>query len=264
MDGTLLNTKGEVSAEFFQLYKQLKNLGVHFVAASGRQYFSMIDKLEPIKNDIIIIAENGGIAKRQEEELLTQTLPIAHVHELIKKLRKIDDAYIVLCGKKQAYVESKREDFLNYFSEYYLAYEQVEDLLQVTDDEFLKIAVYSFNGSEETTYPHFQKVENDIKVKVSGKNWLDLSHTDAHKGNALGIVQKILHISEDETMVFGDYNNDLEMMSMGHFSYAMKNAHPNVIENARYMTEDNDNLGVERILRELVAKKTEALAANGG
>ena len=53
-------------------------------------------------------------------------------------------------------------------------------------------------------------------------------------------------------MVFGDYNNDLEMLAMADFSFAMKNAHPNVLEVANYTTTSNDDFGVERILEKLL------------
>ena len=49
-------------------------------------------------------------------------------------------------------------------------------------------------------------------------------------------------------MVFGDYNNDLEMLARADYSFAMKNAHPNVIKTANYVTDNNDNFGVEKVL----------------
>ncbi len=257
MDGTLLNSRGEVSDRFLDLFKVLKKLDIHFIAASGRQYYSIIDKLDAIKDDITVIAENGGIVKRKEEELLTVCLPLEKTQELIKIMRDIDDAHIVLCGKKKAYVEDKDERFLNIFNEYYYKYELVDDLLQITEDDFFKIAVYSFNGSEATTYPVVSHLEGEIKVKVSGENWLDLSSMAADKGRALALVQKQMRIHKNETMVFGDYNNDLEMLDLAHFSYAMENAHPNVRKATNYKTKSNDALGVELILEELIKAKQE-------
>ncbi len=265
MDGTLLNEKGKVSDRFFKLYEDLMTLDVHFIAASGRQYFSIIDKLKPIKDGITVIAENGGILQRKDEVLLTMLLDKATVKILIEKIRDLDDAYIVLCGKKQAYVESDNSDFLSIFPEYYVKYSQVDDLLEViAEDEFFKIAVYSFKGSENSTYPAFKKDEKKIKVKVSAENWLDLSCNDTNKGNALKHVQELLGITKEETLVLGDYNNDLEMMEQAHFSYAMENAHPNVAQAARYSTKSNCEEGVEEVLAELIAAKKKALASKGG
>ena len=256
MDGTLLNEAGQVSPQFFELHKQLKKHNVHFIAASGRQYYSIIDKLDRIKNEITVIAENGGIAKYGDKILLTKSLPKKIVKELILKIRGIDDAYIVLCGMKSGYVESKKEEFLSVFSEYYKKYELVDDLLdQVDNDEFFKIAVYSFNGSERTTYPSFDKEYDDFKAKVSAHNWLDIMGSDTNKGGALQHIQDLLNITSEETLVFGDYNNDLEMMGLAHFSYAMENAHPNVLAAASYHTKSNEALGVEHVLEQLINAK---------
>ncbi|WP_417444376.1 HAD family hydrolase [Joostella sp.] len=255
MDGTLLNTKGEVSDSFFELFKKFKANDIHFVAASGRQYDSITNKLASIVDDITIIAENGGIAKRGAEELLVTNLPAENTNQIIELLRGIDDVFVVLCGKKSSYIETKDATFIELFNEYYAAYEVVEDLTKVDKDDFVKIAVYHFESSEEHIYPSVKHLEDSLQVKVSGKNWLDLSHPNANKGYALKMLQDKLGISKSETMVFGDYNNDLEMLALADFSYAMENAHPNVIKIANYKTKSNDENGVEYILNKLIEAK---------
>jgi len=92
-------------------------------------------------------------------------------------------------------------------------------------------------------------------VKISGENWVDIAHYNANKGNALKFIQKELGISKEETMVFGDYNNDLEMLEEAYFSYSMENAHINVKNTARFTTKSNDEGGVEMVLKELLKAK---------
>ena len=75
MDGTLLNSDHQVSDRFLELFKELKKRDIHFVAASGRQYQSIVDKLDSIKDDIIVIAENGGVAMQNGDELVLTPLP---------------------------------------------------------------------------------------------------------------------------------------------------------------------------------------------
>ncbi|MCB0469699.1 MAG: HAD hydrolase family protein, partial [Flavobacteriaceae bacterium] len=72
---------------------------------------------------------------------------------------------------------------------------------------------------------------------------------------ALKNLQQQLNVSEEETMVFGDYNNDLEMLSLAYYSFAMENAHPNVKNTARFVTKSNDEEGVETILQQLIKEK---------
>ena len=256
MDGTLLNSKGEVSALFFELFDQLKKQNIHFCSASGRQYNSIVKKLDLIKDDIFVIAENGGIAKKGEEVLVSTPLSKEKIKTIIPVLRTINDAHVVLCGKVGAFIESKNKAFISLFQEYYNNFKIVEDLTTILDsEEFLKIATYHFVSSEVYIYPKLKQYENELLIKISRKNWLDISDEKANKGNALREVQKLLHITKEETMVFGDYHNDIEMLKEADFSFAMKNAHEDITEIANYTTDSNDCFGVEKILNLLIKSK---------
>lgn len=256
MDGTLLNTNGKVSAQFFNQFKALKKHNIHFVAASGRQFQSISQKLNAIKDDISIIAENGGVMKHADRTKVLLKLSSEDVSKSVEILRNVKGSYIVLCGRKTAYIETKDSHFISKLNEYYTAYKTVDDLTKVTDDEFLKIAVYHFESSENQVLPHIKEIVNELQVTVSGHNWLDISHKEANKGYALKMLQKALGIESEETMVFGDYNNDLEMLELAYFSYAMENAHPNVKKVANFETKSNNEQGVEFILQQLINSKT--------
>ena len=252
MDGTLLNSNHEVSPQFFILFNQLKKNNIHFIAASGRQYHSIVNKLDKIKDDITIIAENGAFAMQGENELFTSSLSLDHVLKTVQVLRTIKNTHIVLCGKKAAYIETKDEIFVNLFQQYYAKYIIVDDLTKLTDDTFFKIAAYHFDCSETHILPDIKHLENEMQVIISGQNWLDISHNNANKGFALNMLQNKLNISKEETMVFGDYNNDLKMLELADFSFAMENAHPNVKKIANFQTKSNDEQGVEVILEQVI------------
>lgn len=252
MDGTLLNSNHEVSPQFLELFKGLKEKGIQFVAASGRQYNSIVDKLEAIKDDIIIVAENGAYAVHQDQELFSVSLDQNLRNNMLDTLAPVEDIYPVLCGKRNAYITETGQVFKDVLAQYYTAFTVVPDLKD-TQDETLKIAIYHFDSSEKYIYPHVRSFEGKAQVKVSGTNWVDLSSSTAHKGNALEKLQQKLGITPEQTMVFGDYNNDLEMMELSHYSFAMANAHPNVLKKARYATSSNDDLGVERVLERLLS-----------
>lgn len=257
MDGTLLNSKGELNKDFFSLFEKMKTKGILFTVASGRQLFSLQKQFENIQNEMVFIAENGSYILFKGEELLIQSLYKNTVLELIEKIRKIPNTHIILCGKKTAYIDSYDTDFTNSLKHHYRKYVHLDDLMEVPDDDFLKITVYDVTGAEQNSYPHFKELEGDFQVKVSGAVWLDISHKLANKGNAIKIVQKKIGISSDQTMVFGDYLNDLEMMEEAYFSYAMENAHPEVKKTARFITKSNDDNGVLSVLNSMLsAQKT--------
>jgi len=255
MDGTLLNSKSEVSVQFFELFKGLKTQNVRFVAASGRQYNSIQEKLMAISEEITIVAENGGYIKQGQTELGSTLLSSDHIHKLIPVLRKVEGIYIVVCGKKSAYIESDDEKFKNILKEYYTKFDVVDDLLSQVKDDVFKVAIYHFESSETYIYPHVKQFENELQIKVSGTNWVDIADQRSNKGEAVKLLQHKFGISKEETMVFGDYNNDLEMIDQAYFSYAMENAHENVKQAARFETRSNNNAGVEFVLEKLIKAK---------
>ncbi|HYF68404.1 MAG TPA: HAD family hydrolase [Ohtaekwangia sp.] len=251
IDGTLLNSKHELNSEFYDLFRQLTSRGVLFAAASGRQYYNLLKLFDNIRNDLYFIAENGSYAVYREKDIFVQAMSTAVTKELLRTIDTIPDTYTVLCGKRKAYIAHDTPSFIERLSMYYERYEIVKDLKAVEGDQFLKIAICDLKGAEQHSYPYFINKSQELQVKVSGNIWLDLSHKLANKGVALEVLQKALNISPDQTMVFGDYLNDLEMMDRGTFSYAMENAHPEVKKAARYVTTSNDHEGVIRVLRQV-------------
>lgn len=250
MDGTLLNSNHEVSSRFYEIFEGLKKRNIFFVAASGRQYSSMVSKLDKIRDDIIFIAENGAVIRKREEELSITPLQKGLVSELLDITNKIEDAHIMLCGKYTSYFDGKSAKFLNMLKEYYSDYEVLEDFKDL-DKEIVKIAVYHSKSAEDYLYPKIKNYEDRVKVKVSGQHWLDINDVNAHKGNALQKIMDTYVIQPHELLVFGDYNNDLEMLQLTDYSFAMANAHPKVKEVAKFSTHSNDEYGVERILEKL-------------
>ena len=151
MDGTLLNDKDEIHEEFYQVFQELKKQNIIFAAASGRQYYNLAKRFEKIKDDMMFIAENGTFVVYKGEELLLNALDKETAIELIKIGRDIKESYVVLCGKKSAYIESKDERLIKEVEKYYEEYKIVNDLTKVEDD-ILKVTICDFIGSEENSY----------------------------------------------------------------------------------------------------------------
>lgn len=87
---------------------------------------------------------------------------------------------------------------------------------------------------------------------VSGQVWVDIMGTTADKGHALADLQREMGISPEQTMAFGDYGNDIEMLRRAQWSYAMADAHPDVKAVARFVAPSNDDAGVTRTIREVL------------
>ena len=62
LDGTLLLNKAQsLPEEIFPLIRKLKEMGILFVAASGRQYPNMKRMFAPVASEIAYISETGHL-----------------------------------------------------------------------------------------------------------------------------------------------------------------------------------------------------------
>ena len=75
------------------------------------------------------------------------------------------------------------------------------------------------------------------------------------KGVALKTLQEDLGILPEETMVFGDQMNDMEMLEQAYYSFAVANARAEVKEAARFMADSNVDQGPMKIMK-LLLKET--------
>lgn len=251
MDGTLLNDKHELHPAFWEIEEELHQQGIKFAVASGRQYYNLEARFKRLKDRMIFFAENGTHVVHKDEELYVNRLDTSAAHQFVRLGRQQPGVQIVLCCKDTAYVETRDEAFITEIKKYYERLEFTEDLTSIKND-ILKVTICDWNGVESNSYHAFKQFESNYKVAIAARVFLDITSITANKGNAIKEVQKKLGITPDETLVFGDYLNDLEMMQNAYHSYAMKNAHPEIIKASRFKTNlDNNENGVLDTLRTL-------------
>ena len=248
MDGTLLNSNNEIHADFYPMFQSLKEKDIIFAAASGRQYYNLLERFKDIKDDMMFIAENGTFVVYKGKELIVNSLEKDIAKELIEIGRTIPNSYVILCGKNSAYIESHDERLIKQTAKYYERYKIVEDLTSI-DDDILKVTICDFNGSENNSNNYFDEYRDKVQITVSGEIWLDIVAKGINKGVAINEIQNLLNIDYKETMVFGDYLNDLEMMSSAYHSYAMANAHDTLKKAARFIAKSNDENGVIQAIK---------------
>jgi Cof subfamily protein (haloacid dehalogenase superfamily) len=252
MDGTLLDDDKEVHEEFWPLVRELHRRGVAFSPASGRQYYTLLEQFSDIADDIVFISDNGSCVMRGGVEISSDCLTREDARLLVIMLRETiaagADAGIVVCGKRSAFIERSDAAFFDGVDPYHQRLEIVEDLLTVIDDDVLKIAVYDLESAERNIEPALDAFTGTHKVTVSGQHWLDVNAKTANKGRAITRLQDALGVTPAQTMVFGDFLNDLEMMDTADYSFAMNNAHPLLAARARYVAPPNSDNGVVRTI----------------
>lgn len=256
MDGTLLDDRGNIPAGFDEVIGELKRRNILFAPASGRQYYQLIEQFARYRHDFMFLAENGTYTAYQEQELFCSPLDGNTAAEMLARAERIANTHVVVCGKHGAYYKSGEQSFLAEVSRYYARRRQVADWSEVNDD-VLKISVCDLSaaGAERHCYRYFADMAGWLQVTVSSRVWLDIMNLGVNKGRAAEVIQRRFNILPSETMAFGDYLNDLEMLKVADYSFAVANAHETIKKAARFAARSNRDSGVLTAIREFVLDK---------
>ncbi|WP_241979254.1 MULTISPECIES: Cof-type HAD-IIB family hydrolase [Cryobacterium] len=253
MDGTLLDDDGKVPAAFWPLLGDLHRAGILFVPASGRQY-QTLHGIFGEHDGLIYIAENGTNVVQDGVSIDLEPVEPTIIAPIVDWVRTTAaagaDLGLVVCGARSAYIERGDAHFVSQVRQYYAAVEVVADVQAAAlDDVILKLAIYDPAFAETRSGPALRGLGLPSEIVVSGQNWVDVMRQGANKGRALERLQQQLGISRAQTMAFGDYLNDAEMLDAAGHSYAMANGHPSILARAMNIAPPCSEAGVVRSIR---------------
>lgn len=253
MDGTLIEEgTAYIKPETLAALQELSRRGVLFAAASGRQYASMLEVLSPMKDEMVFIAENGGYVVYKGQELERSSIDRALVEEAVRYIRAQEHCFTLVTTPEMGYTDSQDEEFIQVLSQKYkIKMTQVADVLEVKDP-IVKVAMYCYGQAQKWGLPAEEHFRGRLNVMASGFGWVDFVGKEVDKGAALTRLQKKLNITPQETMAFGDNNNDIGMLACAGESYAVANATEAVKKAAKHMTDTNMDDGVLKVLRTLL------------
>ena len=252
LDGTLL-FKGAQSLpeEIFPLIRQLKKMGILFVAASGRQYANMKKMFRPVVEDMAFISENGGLVVYNEKVLYQDSFEQELVREIAESIYDKEGSEFTCSTKDFYYIRPKTEHFrdlmINVVGNVCKEINSFEEI----KEPCMKLAVYEQGGLQEDTIYYWREHFCDkCTVVTSGTAWVDFIPFDTNKAKGVEKYQEILGIRPEECIVFGDEYNDIAMLKSVPYSFAMAHAKDGVKQAAAYETER-----VETILKKLITAK---------
>lgn len=253
IDGTLVEDGGhELNPEFFDVILKLREKGIQFAAASGRQWASIEAVFEPIKEKVFYLSDNGAYVGCYGRNLFLNPIDRDTALELIREIRKVPDLEVMAGGPDVVYVDTKDEKFVDWIENgYKFRVRRVEDVTRITD-EIIKVSAYKPHGIQEATKGLIAQFGGKLKMTISGDMWMDAMAPGVCKGQAIRTLQENLDIKPEETMAFGDQLNDIEMLESAYYSFAVANAREEVKKAARFQADSNVNCGVLKVLKQLL------------
>lgn len=263
MDGTLLNSEGQVSDENREVLEKLQNKGVHIAVATGRIYTSARIFARYLGIKTPIIACNGAIVREIENNEVIYASPMENqdVLKVIDVCRK-HDVYFHFYTDDKFYTERLEKSALKY-SEWNKTLKEedridlnvVDDIykfVEDSDEKIFKLIILEDNVDLLSRI----RVELDeipgIAVSKSRYDNVEVMNRGVEKGKAVKNLADSLGVKQEEVICIGDNENDISMIKYAGMGIAMGNAEEIVKEIANYVTDINDNNGVAKALEKLV------------
>lgn len=252
LDGTLLYKDAQKpDRDTFDLIRRLTDAGIHFIAASGRQYINMYRMFGPIQDEISYIAENGALVIDQHKTIAKGSLDRDLVFSIVDYSKQYPACNTLLSCENVCYTDSKNPSYIKHMQEVIQYNMKPVDDLRSVKEPILKLAMSDFSGCGTSKIdPLFRnKFGDQIKIVTSGNEWVDFVSPDANKGTALKKLVNYLGFDLSEGIAFGDQYNDIEMLQMAGDSYALSHCAPGVEKYAKHTTDS-----VQEVLKKVLAE----------
>lgn len=229
LDGTLLlNGSQTLPPETCEQIKKLKEKGIIFVAASGRQYANLRRLFAPVQDDIAYICENGCLVFYQGKMLYKAEMDYTLGQEMLRTIMEQETAEALLSGENTSYIQPKKDSYRVLLQDVVKNNVTVTEDILDTPEAYFKISLYEEKGLEVTQNFWKEKFGGRAAVVTSGNDWLDMMPYGVNKGHALDVLLKHLQIDPSECLAFGDQQNDIEMLTIAGYGCAMEGAQEEV------------------------------------
>ncbi len=263
LDGTLLDSQKRLSQRNADALRECISRGVEIVPCTGRIWKGIPDFIREFPGVHYAITVNGAaiIDIQTKEELDQRKLSCRQaleILELAKTFNTMYDAYV----EGQGYGERRFMENMECYGIPPVVQTMVRDTRIVVEDVIE--TVRSFSRSVEKINYFFNDMEErarareallargDVVISSSFPFNLEINAVGASKGEGILRLAAQLGLKPEETMGFGDGENDLSMMQEAGLGIAMANGEEIVKQAADYVTGTNDADGVAQAIEKFV------------
>lgn len=263
LDGTLLNSKKQLSQGNREALCQCCRKGIWIVPCTGRTVDGIPQHIKSIPGVRYAITTNGAVIEDMKEKKPVDTRMLSWTRAL--EILSVIDCYDVMYDP---YIDRRgitEPRFFNHLSHYGLTPE-LQELVRQTRDVYPNIIDYVkevkkpvekinlFFGSREKRQELRAVLEKqqDLLITSSLPLNLEINAPEANKGDALLRLASHLGINREQTMAIGDGENDISMIKNAGIGVAMGNGRKDLLSLADYITDTNDNDGVALAIRHYV------------
>lgn len=259
MDETAVNSKHRITKETEAALKKAAEKGILVVPVTGRCLEGLPMKIREMNHLFYIITSNGAKVYdcKNQKVVYRKLIPNDTACEVLKICQEFKVG-IAIHSEGKCYDNSKLQALYRYLAYHkdFKAHKVIGDLCKWIKENKKPLEKIQIFSSDEKKLNAIKMKLMDFKIlelSLSTSGYIEITHREAKKGNALRYLCKYLGISLNEVMAIGDNTNDYSMLLEAGCPIAMGNANKEIKELAKYVTLSNDENGVaEAVYRYLL------------
>ena len=250
LDHTLLRSDGSISEYTKQILKKCQNCGIPIVIATARYWIGAERYIKEIQPDYEITTD-GTLIHQRGKQVYSCNMDTEIANQIIRDLMERNP-------KTEITVAAGRQVFWNS-----LHISESEKLHKAVFNDYSKPLDCQINKfvaelPDSATAEEIANKNNCRLQSYRGENWYAFLPEKSGKIQAIHELAKILNISLNDIVSFGDDLNDMEMLQICGTGVAVSNAVKEVKDVADCVTLSNDEDGVavwieKNILTDLTA-----------
>ena len=279
LDGTLLDSKGQVPEANREAIRAAEEAGVLVTIATGRRFRDARPLGIELELNAPLVTHNGALLKYAEslETVAVSLLPVEATQEIVRVGKEFGGNALVSAdphGKGSMLYDCVSDD--NIPLQRYIEWAKrlhgdeaehavihVEDLNDALPG--YEVIHISFSGQCEPMERMFKFLEAELNGTVTilptiyphlDFTLIDILPADASKGTGVEKLATINGFTAENVMVIGDNFNDIEMLEYAGTPVVMGNATADLLERAEfYKTVSNNEGGVAAAINKFILKQ---------
>jgi Cof subfamily protein (haloacid dehalogenase superfamily) len=259
MDGTLLNSRKQISERNKSVLRQAREQGVRIAISTGRTYVDARYYVDLIGLEIPIIAANGAYiqVEKQQQPIYQSRLDTDLAVRILDTCRRYRITPSFHTPQKEYYGNGLLllrwllfgvKHNLSGNCKWVWGYKNWRRVLAEEQGLIVKCVIIGLNQKKlQRLRVEFSR--NDaLEVVSSWSNNIELNCKGISKGKGVELLAEYYNIKKEEIIAIGDSENDLTMLEYAGLGVAMGNAAPGIKERADFVTDTNDRDGVARVI----------------
>lgn len=264
IDGTLLNSKMELSERNEKAIKAAAAKGVQIAFATGKSYNAAKHLFEKLELKAPGIFVQGLITYDASGSITHQQVLSTAVCRKVITFAEERGFYLLAYSGARVMTRAVNQRIYDEMAKYHEILEPAGSLYNIIGDVPINKIVAIGEDGRATKALRWQlntMLDSSARVVQAGiAHMLEIVPAGASKGSALKMLTKDLRIPADQVMAIGDAENDIEMIQFAGLGVAMGQADDAVKSHAKYVAPSHDEDGVADAIEKFILPPPEPVA----